>query len=103
MVSAGNPILYKSLTDTNYTILYPTVQDGLSTYSLASLTAQNMNQRTDVCYFEWDQTPQENIIGNVLTFGTVPENETRLLADDRESWDDILTENLLLDLHQIIE
>ena len=102
VLSAGVPILYKSNSDKNYTVLYPTVQDGLSSYSLGSLTAQNVFQRTDVCYYEWDQTPQENIVGNLLTFGTDPDNRTRLMRDDEEDWDAILDENLLLDLHRVI-
>lgn len=101
-LSAGVPILYKA-PNSNFNVLYPTVQNGLSTYSLASLTAQNINDRTDVCFYEWNMTPQKNLIGNFLLMGDDLDNKTRVMADDRESWDDILTENLFLDMHKIVE
>lgn len=102
MISAGVPILYKSNTSDAFNVIFPTDQNGLSTYSLNSLTAQSIDSRNDVCFYEWNQEPQNNVIGNFLLFGDDLENKTRLMSQDIQSWELILEENLLLDMHEIL-
>lgn len=94
VLSAGHPIIYKSIADKYYNIIYPTVQNGLSAYPLGSLTAQNIDYRNDVCFYEWNQQPQSNIIGNYMLYGDKTGNLTRLMPDDKSNWDDVLKENL---------
>lgn len=103
ILSAGNPIIYKSQFDEKFNIMYPTEQNGLSTYSLASLTAQNINERNDICFYEWDQTPQNNVIGNFLLLGDDVDNKTHLMKTDMEVWGDVMDETLLHDLQKIVE
>lgn len=79
MVSAGVPFLYNTKGTSDIDIIYPAIQNTLSTYPLSALEERCINQKfntqcgcaggtnfDDYCFYEWNQTPQNNVIGNTL-------------------------------------
>lgn len=114
-VTAGVPFLYLYKGELDVNIIYPSIQNGLSTYALSALEDHCINQNyksgcacsggirqfEDFCFYEWNQTPQNNILNNFLLFKN---DETATNIDEtisRDEWEnDVMDEILSLTLFQ---
>lgn len=107
-VTAGIPFLYNVKGTDDVEIIYPTLQNSLSTYPLSAMEEHCINQKLNTqcgcagginfdnyCFYEWNKTPQNNIIGNQILLKEEYDKTNLDETITANVWDDSIMDEIL--------